>query len=114
MKDFFPGDRVIAIDTTLNGPRVLPNNFPADCSFHFPDGPLEPNKVYHIYACNELGNGTQGLYLTGLRVFLDNTEIAWSSLRFRRVKSAGHPKITQAFEPDTSNPTHDSDSALET
>ena len=112
MENFSPGDRVVAIDTTLNGPRVLPNNIPSECSFHFPDGPLEPNKVYHVYACNEVGNGTQGLYLTGLRVYLDNTEIAWSSSRFRRVESTGHPRIGQTFKPDSS--TYDSDSTLET
>jgi hypothetical protein len=93
---------------------VLPNHFPDDCSFHFPDGPLQPNKVYHVYACNETGNGAQGLYLTGLRVFLDHTEISWSSSRFRRVESTGHPKINQKTEPDSSNTNQDSDSALET
>lgn len=112
MENFSPGDRVVAIDTTLNGPRVLPNNFPSECSFHFPDGPLELNKVYHVYACNEVGNSTQGLYLTGLRVYLNNTEIAWSSSRFRRVESTGHPRIGQTFKPDSS--TYDSDSTLET
>ncbi len=112
MENFAPGDRVVAIDIKLNGPRVLPNNFPSDCSFHFPDGPLEPNKVYHVYAINDVGNGTQALYLTGLRVFLDHTEIAWSSSRFRRVESTGHPRIGQTSKPDSS--TYDSDSTLET
>jgi hypothetical protein len=114
MNHISPGDRVVAIDTALNGPRVLPNNLPKDCSFHFPDGPLMPNKVYHVYACNETGNGTQGLHLTGLRVFLDQTEISWSASRFRRVESTGHPKISQSFKPDTSTSSQDSDPALGT
>lgn len=114
MNDFSPGDRVVAIDTALNGPRVLPNHFPDDCSFHFPDGPLQPNKVYHVYACNEIDNSIQGLYLTGLRVFLDHTEISWSSSRFRRVESTGHPKISQKNEPKSSGSTQDSDPALDT
>jgi hypothetical protein len=114
MNHFSPGDRVVAIDTKLNGPRVLPNHFPDDCSFHFPDGPLQPNKVYHVYACNEIDKGTQGLYLTGLRVFLDLTEISWSASRFRRVESTGHPKISQKSEPESSSSTQDSDSTLET
>jgi hypothetical protein len=113
MKIFSPGDRVVAIDTTMNGPRVLPNNFPSECSFHFPDGPLRPNKVYHVYTCIETGNGTQGLYLTGLRVFLDQTEISWSCSRFRLVESSGHPKIKQRTKPDSSSSTQDSDSSLE-
>jgi hypothetical protein len=77
---------------------------------------LQPNKVYHVYACNEPGNGTQGLYLTGLRVFLDLTEISWSASRFRRVESTGHPKISQKTEPEPepSSSTQDSDPALET
>jgi len=114
MENFSPGDRVVAVDTKMNGPRVIPNNLPENCSFHFPDGPLEANKVYHVYACNETGKGTQGLYLTGLRVFLDNTEISWSCSRFRRVESTGHPKICQKTEPDSSSSTQDSDPALET
>ena len=114
MNNFSPGDRVVAIDTALNGPRVLPNHFPDECSFHFPDGPLQQNKVYHVYACNEIDKGTQGLYLTGLRVFLEQTEISWSASRFRRVESTGHPKISQKNEPKSSSATQDSDPALDT
>lgn len=114
MEIFSPGDRVVAIDTRLNGPRVLPNHFPEDCSFRFPDGPLQMDKVYHVYACHEIGNGTQGLYLTGMRVFLDDVEISWSSSRFRRIESCGHPKICQKNQIDSSSSTHDSDSTLET
>jgi hypothetical protein len=113
MEIFSPGDRVVAIDTKMNGPRVLPNHFKSDGSFYFPDGHLLPNKVYHVHACIETGNGTQGLYLTGLRVFLDQTEISWSCSRFRLVESSGHPKIKQRTKPDSSSSTQDSDSSLE-
>lgn len=114
MKYFSPGDRVVAIDTTMNGPRVVPSHFDSDCSFHFPDGPLQSNKVYHVNACNEIENGAQGLFLTGLRVFLGKREISWSSCRFRHLESAGHPKISQTNEPDSSSSNQSSDPTLET
>jgi hypothetical protein len=114
MEYFSPGDRVVAIDTKLNGPKVLPNHMSEDCLFHFPDGPLQPNKVYHVYECIEISNGTQGLYLTGLRVILDQMEISWCSTRFRRVQSSGHPKISHKAQPDTSSRNQDSDSSRET
>lgn len=109
MQIFSPGDRVVAIDTKLNGPKVLPKNFADDCSFRFPDGHLQPKKVYHVHDCIETGKGSQGLYLTGLRVFLDDTEISWCSSRFRRVESIGHPKISQQTEPDSLSSSQDSD-----
>ena len=114
MQKFSPGDRVVAIDTKLNGPRVLPNHLLEKCSFHFPDGPLQAGKVYHVYDCIETGNGTQGLYLTGLRVFLDKSEISWCSSRFRKVAAAGHPKIDHHSKSDSTSPTQDSDSTLGT
>lgn len=103
MEHFAPGDRVVAIDTALNGPRVLPNHFESEGKFRFPDGALEPNKVYHVQACCDTGHGSQGLYLTGLRVFLGKTEISWSATRFRRVESSGHPKVSQASDQYPSN-----------
>lgn len=83
MDTFHPGDRVVAINT---GPGPICG--PTDPELHrylTPDGLLQKDLVYHVVAVCPSRNGSQGLWITGVRVFQGLTEIPWSSSRFRKV-----------------------------
>jgi hypothetical protein len=99
METFAPGDRVVAIDT-CNGP--LKALHPTDAHpFHLPDGTLRHDTVYHVRAVRLIRDGSQGVYLTGLRVFWGPDEIAWSATRFRKVDTLSNhiPKKRRRKQP---------------
>lgn len=80
MKIFAPGDRVVAINTDMSRPILAPADV-AQLSFHFPDGPLHTNQVYHVAAVEPRRDGAQGVFLTGLRVLCGDREVPWISSR---------------------------------
>jgi len=93
MNGFSPGDRVVAINTKLNGPiRVCGD--PKEQTFHFPDGPLRRGVVYRVDWVVS-SPGAQGLFLNGIRVIESDREIPWDSSRFRKVEEVGHPPIAK-------------------
>ncbi|MFZ9938573.1 MAG: hypothetical protein ACO3JG_16160 [Luteolibacter sp.] len=102
MQPFAPGDRVVAINTDLSGPILAPQNT-LHRPFSFPDGPLRRNQVYHIASVQPLADGTQGVFLTGMRVLHGGKNISWHHSRFRKVDSLkGHvPKKRRRKKPAT-------------
>ncbi len=86
METLSPGDRVVAINTDMSGPILAsPRTLPE--SFHFPDGHLSGNQVYHVDSVQSLTDGAQGVFLTGVRVYLGSREIPWHHSRFRKVET---------------------------
>lgn len=86
METFNPGDRVVAINTDLSGP-ICPPSDPERHPFHFPDGPLRKNVVYHVESVRATAHGHPDLFLTGCRVIWGNSEMPWHPSRFRKVLS---------------------------
>lgn len=83
MQPFSPGDRVVAIDLRQGPLKTLA---PTDAHpFLLPDGPLRPDTVYHVAAVNHIRDGSQGVFLTGLRVLWGSQEVPWNPGRFRKV-----------------------------
>jgi hypothetical protein len=93
MQRFSPGDRVVAINTKLDGPIRLIGD-PKERTFRFPDGPLRRGVVYRV---DEVASrpDAQGLFLNGIRVIENDYEIPWDSSRFRKVEEVGHPAIAK-------------------
>jgi hypothetical protein len=90
METFDPGDRVVAINTDMSRPMHDPTGSPLS-AFSFPDGPLRRDVIYHVASVHPQAPGQQGLFITGLRVFLRNQPIPWNSSRFRKVDQlSGH------------------------
>lgn len=85
MQTFSPGDRVVAIDLS-QGPLKALSSTDAH-PFLFPDGPLRGGTVYHVSGVCRIRDGSQGIYLTGLRVLWGSENIPWNPGRFRRVES---------------------------
>ena len=86
METFAPGDRVVAINTDMSGPILAaPRAMPG--SFHFPDGHLRGDQVYHVASVQPLTDGSQGVFLTGVRVYLGSRKISWHHSRFRKVET---------------------------
>jgi len=92
MQTFAPGDRVVAINTDMSGPICGPAN-PAQHPFHFPDGPLRRDVVYHVVRVEKCRDGNQSIWLTGMRVFWGPQEMPWNSSRFRKIREARHPPL---------------------
>ena len=69
--------------------------------FSFPDGPLRRDRVYHVEAVQTLRDGSQGVFLTGMRVLHGSQSISWHHSRFRKVDSLmGHvPKKRRRMSP---------------
>lgn len=92
METFAPGDRVVAINT------IQVPLYPADDSsqhpFLLPDDPLRRDRVYYVEAVEPLRDCTQGVFLTCMRVLYGSRSISWHHSRFRKVKEAGHPPIS--------------------
>jgi hypothetical protein len=84
MEKFSAGDRVVAINTILNGP-ICPPPDPSLHPFCFPDGILLKGQVYHVKSTIDTDGGGQGILLTGLRVHWGETEVPWSATRFRKL-----------------------------
>ena len=83
METFAPGDRVVAIDTSQGPLKALT---PCDAHpFLLPDGPLRSGTVYHVADVCCIRDGSQGVYLTGLRVLWGSQEVPWNPGRFRKV-----------------------------
>jgi hypothetical protein len=90
MEIFAPGDRVVAINTDLSRPTGNPRGWPLS-AFSFPDGPPRRDVVYHVAGVIPLPIPSQGLFITGLQVLLNDRPIPWNSSRFRKVDSLkGH------------------------
>jgi hypothetical protein len=88
MEPFAPGDRVVAINTDVSAP-VYSTIVKPVCIL--PDSPLRENTVYHVEGIKHTSDGNQGVFITGLRVFLGKEQFTWSSCRFRKVDSlSGH------------------------
>ena len=85
METFAPGDRVFAINTDHSRAICDPTGAPLG-DFAFPDGLLRQRLIYHVESVQELINGHQGIFLTGMRVTLRGAEIPWDSSRFRKVE----------------------------
>jgi hypothetical protein len=85
METFAPGDRVVAINTDLSAPICSTETMPD--AYSFPDGSLKENTVYHVENVRSSRDGNQGLFITGLRVFVGKHHIPWNSSRFRKVDS---------------------------
>ena len=87
---FSPGDRVVAINIDISAP-IHPDR---DCSLHpfrFLGGPLRRGQVYHVEAVQNMTNGRQGLFLTGIRIaWGDLDDIPWDSSRFRKAATIRH------------------------
>ena len=100
METLSPGDRVVAINTNMSGPLHPPSD-PDRHPFHFPDGPLRRDVIYHVEATRILTDGHQGVFLTGMRVMWGDLDIPWDSSRFRKVDTlAGHaPKKRSRKQP---------------
>ena len=79
MTPFAPGDRVVTINTDVTAPIYSTILKPA-CVL--PDGPPRENTVYHVEGIKYTSDGNQGVFITGLRVFVDKYHIPWSSCRF--------------------------------
>lgn len=94
MQTFRPGDRVVAVNTSLSGP-IRPPADPGRFPFRFPDGPLRRGVVYHVHAVAPPAPGarTHGVLISGLRVMWGAYEIPWDSSRFRKVEELGHPPL---------------------
>jgi hypothetical protein len=88
METFAPGDLVVAIHTDVSASVYSTILKPARI---LPDSPLRENTVYHVEGIKYTSDGNQGLFITGLRVFVGKHHIPWSSCRFRKVDSlSGH------------------------
>ena len=85
MQTFSPGDRVVAIDLR-QGPLKTLSSTDAH-PFLLPDGPLRTGTVYHIASVCRIRDGSQGIYLTGLRVLWGPQEVPWNPGRFRKVEN---------------------------
>lgn len=94
METFRPGDRVVAVNINMTGPIRPPAN-PSPRPFHFPDGPLRRDVVYHVEATfpPPLDHQAQGVRITGLRVMWGPEEVEWDGSRFRKVEELGHPPL---------------------
>ena len=83
MDRFSPGDRVVAINIDISAP-IHPDR---DCSLHpfrFLGGSLRRGQVYHVEEVQNMANGMQGLFLTGLSIAWGDLDIPWYSSRFRK------------------------------
>ena len=85
MQTFAPGDRVVAIDLSQGPLKTLAPTHAHP--FLLPDGPLRAGTVYHVAAVNRIRDGSQGVFLTGLRVLWGPEEVPWNPGRFRKVES---------------------------
>jgi hypothetical protein len=83
METFAPGDRVVAINTDLSAPICRMESLPD--AYCFPDGPLNEKTVYHVEKVRSAADGHQGLFITGIRVFVGKHHVPWDSSRFRKV-----------------------------
>ena len=83
METFAPGDRVVAINTDLSAPICRMESLPD--AYSFPDGPLNEKTVYHVEKVRSAADGHQGLFITGIRVFVGKYHVPWDSSRFRKV-----------------------------
>ncbi len=83
METFAPGDRVVAINTDLSAPICRMESLPD--AYSFPDGPLNEKTVYHVEKVRSAADGHQGLFITGIRVFVGKHHVPWDSSRFRKV-----------------------------
>jgi hypothetical protein len=93
MPFFHPDDRVVAVNTDLTGPAD-PRIRIALYLITFPDGPLRRDRVYHVRDVAHFTDGSQGLFLTGLRVLQCGMEIPWDPQRFRKLDCLkGHVPI---------------------
>ncbi len=88
METFAPGDRVVAINTDISTPIYSMIMKPA---YVLPDGPPRENTIYHVEGVKYASDGHQGVFITGLRVLVENEQFTWSSCRFRKVDTlTGH------------------------
>jgi hypothetical protein len=85
METFAPGDRVVAINIDLSAPFYSRIMQPACIS---PDGPPRENTIYHVEGIKYTSDGHQGVFITGLRVLVENEQFTWSSCGFRKVDLA--------------------------
>lgn len=100
MQPFAPCDRVVAINTDMSAPIRPSGDFRAH-PFLFPDGPLQRGVIYHVESVLNRPDGSQGVYLTGMRVTWGDLHISWDSSRFRKVEEAGHPTVAEKEEEKT-------------
>jgi hypothetical protein len=105
MQTFGPGDRVVAINTDLSGPIYDSTGSPMS-TFSFPDGPLLRDRVYHVAGVLALRDGSQGVFLPGMRVLQNSREMSWHHSRFRKVDTLkGHaPKKRRRKQPVAAAP----------
>lgn len=92
MQLFSPGDRVVAINTDMSRPIHAAPNVHLH-SFSFPDGPLNRGVIYHVAGVHSNPDGSQGLFISGMRVLWGAQEVPWHSSRFRKVQETGHPPV---------------------
>ncbi len=82
MTSFSIGDRVRCVDATplpINPVGAEPGDF------DFPEGFIEEGSVYVVCRVGINSQGRPSLRLCGLPVFCKEVEIAWDSLRFRKL-----------------------------
>lgn len=97
MDAFEPGDRVVAIDTDISR-MIHPPQRKKGPEFHYPDGVLRKDVVYHVATVKWVPAG-QGLFITGLRGFWRDREIAWGAVRFRKLDSLrGYVPIKESLK----------------
>lgn len=102
MDTFAPDDRVVIINTDTS--RPLSNRKNEKYLITLPDGLPIKNKIYHVQAVKNYTVGSQGLFITGLRVFSYDEEIPWCSIRFRKIDttSSQESKARKKKQPATS------------
>jgi|688.fasta_scaffold1092995_2 hypothetical protein len=86
METYIPGDSIIAINTDISEPIHSSKSSPD--AYAFPDGPLRNDTIYYVESVTNSRDGSQGLFIMGLRVFVGKHHVPWSSCRFRKVDLA--------------------------
>lgn len=100
MHPFAPGDRVVAINTDMSAP-IRPDGDRSAHPFVFPDGSLRGGVVYHVETVRNHSDGSQGVFLTGIRVLWGKHNIPWDSSRFRQLQqnaNAGYKRARKALD----------------
>ncbi|MEY3394286.1 MAG: hypothetical protein RL346_522 [Verrucomicrobiota bacterium] len=105
METFSPGDRVIAINTDLSRPICADPSLPD--AYCFPDGPLKRDTVYHVENVQPCRDGHQGLFITGLRVYVGKYHIPWNSSRFRKVDLLSNHEANKRHHKKPCGKTHE-------
>jgi len=83
METFIPGDSIIALNTDISEPIHSLKSSPD--AYGFPDGPLRNDTIYFVESVTNSRDGSQGLFIMGLRAFVGKYHVPWSSCRFRKV-----------------------------